>query len=113
MCHAGGVTATGTVTTLFGQALRVRGLAADDSDSLRNALESLHVEGVDSDYDGVSDYDEIAMGTDPNLAAGQTPAPPVNFGCSIQSSSRSAGVCTLLFGVALFTFAIRRRFRNR
>lgn len=112
VCHSGGVTTNGTVTTPFGQALRLRGLAADDETSLRNAFESLRVEGTDSDYDGISDFDEIAMGSDPNLAAGQSPAPLVRYGCSVSSHAHaSSSWVTMLAMIALTAggIAVRRR----
>ncbi len=80
LCHAGGVTGLGTVTTPFGNAMRVRGLVARDIASLDTALDRMASDQVDSNGNGVSDIDELKAGTDPNAGVPGAVSPP-EFGC--------------------------------
>jgi hypothetical protein len=82
ICHAGGVTGRGTVTTAFGQAIRARGLVANDETSLGKALAQMEADRVDSNGDGVLDVDELRAGEDPNAGAGQV---QVAYGCALGS----------------------------
>ncbi len=81
LCHQGGVTGRGTVTTPFGAALRERGLLANDEASLATAWAAMR--GVDSDGDGTTDTDELTSGADPN--AGATTLTP-EYGCTTTPS---------------------------
>lgn len=90
VCHQGGVTGRGTVTTAFGAALRERGLAAGDEASLSSAWASL--EGVDSDGDGASDRDELTAGTDPNAGGTSAPLPVPEYGCTSTASAPLLGL---------------------
>jgi hypothetical protein len=103
VCHAGGATARGTVTTPFGKALRSRGLEAWSDGSLTSALGAMM--SVDSDGDGTPDLDELAQGGDPN--AGNAFAAP-SYGCSsVGAASRWS-----LAALALVLRARRRRSRG-
>lgn len=69
VCHLNGATTTGTVTTPFGRAMRMQGLAANNEASLRSALTALETANTDSDMDGCSDIAELKampMPTNPN-----------------------------------------------
>jgi hypothetical protein len=109
-CHSGGVTMRGTTNTPFGKALRARGLAAYDENSLRAALEALRTEHVDSDGDMTGDIDELKNGTDPNVSdvpglgisgADAGVGPPV-YGCGLGSvRSGPRGSLFLLFALLL------------
>lgn len=92
ICHAGGDTRRGTVTTPFGTTMRARGLVAYSDASVATALKALDAERKDSDRDGVSDVDELRAGTDPNLVSGEAlPDPPV-YGCvTARSTTPDAG----------------------
>jgi len=71
VCHLNGATTTGTVTTPFGRAMRMQGLAANNEASLRSALTALETAATDSDMDGCSDIAELKampMPTNPNRA---------------------------------------------
>jgi len=59
VCHLNGATTTGTVTTPFGRAMRMQGLAPNNEASLRAALAALDVAATDSDMDGCSDIAEL------------------------------------------------------
>jgi len=73
ICHAGGVTGYGTVTTPFGQAMRARGLVCCDIASLDTALAALEAEG--SPY-----ITYLQQGLDPNNP-GAGAVPPATYGC--------------------------------
>lgn len=82
LCHEGGRTGAGTVTTAFGAALRARGAKGSDDVGLEAALDKLVADGVDSDKDGVKDGDELKKGTDPNGSGGAPlDAPEIGYGC--------------------------------
>lgn len=68
VCHLNGATTVGTVTTPFGRALRMQGLAANNEASLRSALAALETAGTDSDMDGCGDIAELKTNppTNPN-----------------------------------------------
>ena len=103
ICHAGGVTGRGTVTTPFGQAMRARGLVAGDAASLAQALTRMETDKVDSNGDGTPDVDELRAGKDPNLEAGQL---QVGYGCALSGGGSDAAWPALAL---LVWFAVRRR----
>jgi hypothetical protein len=110
LCHAGGVTGRGTVTTPFGQALRARGLGAGDEGSLARALAALELDRIDSDGDGVVDVDELRAGTDPNRAAD---LPAVEYGCALAGAGAAGALPALILAaLALALRAARRRARG-
>lgn len=106
ICHAGGVTGRGTVTTPFGQAMRDRGLIAGDEGSLSQALTRMETDRVDSNGDGTLDVDELRAGKDPNLEAGQL---QVGYGCAVGGGE--GGLAPAL--VLLAWLAWRRRRATR
>ena len=110
VCHQGGQTAVGTVTTPFGAALRQRGLVFYNDASLRAALNSLATEKVDSDADGTPDTDELKAGRDPNkndVTGGATDGPPEPFyGCVA-----APGMAPVALVLGVLALARRRRRR--
>jgi len=80
LCHSQGITGRGTVTTPFGAYMRSLGLVANQSNSLIKALNANKAAGSDVDGDGTGDWDELAVGRDPNVA--DTPAPVEDAGKS-------------------------------
>ena len=108
LCHSNAAGGTGTAVTPFGSFLRSRGLRAYDLASLRNALEADRGEKHDSDGNGLSDYDDLRAGEDPNGAASAGDGAP-RYGCTHAAGGASAP--TGPFGLALVAFAwlVRRR----
>jgi MYXO-CTERM domain-containing protein len=111
ICHQNGVTGTGTVTTLFGQAMRAHGLVAGNIASLDTALAALEAEGTDSDGDGVPDIQELKNGTNPNGTGSATPPTYGCFSVTGQGPGTWSGVAWLLALAA--AFGLRRRRRTR
>lgn len=116
LCHEGGRTGNGTVTTPFGAALRARGAKGSDDTSVKAALAKLVADGVDSDGDGVKDVDELAKGTDPNgLGGAPLDVPPIAYGCGAATLARrgpSGQPTFVLVGVALAVVGVVRRRRR-
>lgn len=118
VCHLNGATATGTVTTPFGRAMRMQGLSPNNEASLRMALAALETAGTDSDMDGCSDIAELkAMPTptNPNRAGdcgssdagsggggagggtgGGTTLGPIRYGCGANVVPGAIGLGALL-----------------
>jgi hypothetical protein len=114
ICHQGGVTGLGTVTTPFGVSMRKYGLT-DDASTFPGALMEMEVNKVDSVGRGYSDVQALKMGVDPNLvpanAVPTTPL-PATYGCDAQLAPgrvRSPWLWCLALGVAL---VLRRRTRS-
>jgi len=80
ICHDNPNGGRGTVTTPFGVYMRSRGLVPYDAGSLETALTAARGEQRDSDGDGLSDFDALMQGLDPNGANG---GEAVSYGCSV------------------------------
>jgi len=99
LCHQTLLGGFGTATKPFGRAVLRNGATAVDVGALRSALRAMERANSDVDRDGVSDYDELQTGSDPNTvdvmdADGGTVAPPVDdtpiprTGCSVVAAGR-------------------------
>ncbi|RYE83003.1 MAG: hypothetical protein EOO75_19880, partial [Myxococcales bacterium] len=97
ICHTDDDGGPGTVTRPFGVGAMKRGLdGGADSNKLREVLGIYKLEGsaVDTDKDGVGDYDELLAGTDPNVAPGGVDpgtVDPPEYGCSASSAPSGGG----------------------
>lgn len=112
ICHVGGKTGGGTVTTPFGRSARARGLVAEDEGILTAVLDQMRSEKVDSDADGVTDIDEIIAGLDPNLPPDDTIGLQ-KYGCV--GTVAGAGSAPVPAGAALLVvvaLAVARRRRR-
>jgi len=67
LCHQTLLGGFGTATKPFGRALLKNGATAVDANALRNALRKLQADESDVDHDGISDFDELQTGTDPDV----------------------------------------------
>lgn len=116
-CHQGNP-GIGTATSPFVVAMKQRGLVANDTASLDNALDALDGEMTDTDGDGVPDVEELRRGWDPNvpnLADGgvaEGAARPMSlqtwYGCAFRASGPRRGSRALAL-MLLALFAHRRR----
>jgi hypothetical protein len=87
LCHQGGVTGLGTVTTPFGVSMRKYGLT-DDPTTFMGALDQMESNNVDSVGRGFSDIEALKMDVDPDVippnAIPTSPLPP-SYGCSVST----------------------------
>lgn len=82
LCHDGGRTGLGTVTTPFGKSLRAHGAVARDDGSVESALHAMEADGTSSLHDGVSDVSKLKKGLDPNGGdSSAISADPPAYGC--------------------------------
>ena len=119
VCHEYGKTGGDTLVTPFAWAMRARGMTGGGG-SLTDALDRMRTDAVDSDGDGVTDINELIVGTDPNSAA-SSPASPGSFvdpqlGCAVGGDERAAdaqrGLPGLLIGVLAGGLLVLRRARR-
>jgi hypothetical protein len=68
LCHQSDLGGFNTATKPFGRAVIRNGATAVDTSALRRALRALQAADSDVDHDGVSDFDELQTGTDPDQA---------------------------------------------
>ena len=124
LCHSAG-SKGGAVDTPFGRSMVKRGLRgavsnAGDSGvvadagsidpTLRQALEAMRVDRVDSDGDREEDLDELAWHSDPNTYDGLRPnsTPSVSYGCHISYGSGATGGASLVM-LAIACALFRRK----
>ena len=128
LCHRNDQGGVGTVIRPFGRTMMTQfGLSSGNVAALRAAISGSDAAKLDSDGDGVSDIDELRVGTDPNVGvSGMESAPEVPLpqtGCAVNASlpnSPASGVAALvvLIGLSLHYRRSRRairtsRIRNR
>ena len=91
VCHETTRGGWNTATKPFARALVHQGLAGNDEETLRVALDYLD---ADSDGDGVDDRSALRAGVDPN--DGAEPLCPIEAGCSVPQSEDGVGLWMLL-----------------
>lgn len=115
VCHVNGVTGLGTVNTPFGVTMRGEGLVFGNPALLRDTLDAVEAQGIDSDDDGTGDVAELRVGTDPNLEGATLSGPSPEYGCGARiapirsARARSTGAWTSALAALLLAIALRRR----
>ncbi len=107
ICHLGGKTSGATVETAFAWTMRAHGLSGSPS-SVQTAILEVMKDGVDSDGDGVPDWQEIVDGTDPNEPGTAADIRDPQLGCRVVGGRPGHGVAVSL-AVALVVATRRRR----
>jgi hypothetical protein len=112
VCHLKESTGAATARTPFALALKARDFT--DEGSLSSALARLKADNFDTDGDGVSDVEELKVGTDPNSAANANliDAQEPGYGCG-GSAPHGRNVGQAALGVAALTWLLARRLRSR
>lgn len=108
ICHLGGKTSGATVFTPFAWTMSAHGLSGSDS-SVQSAIKGVMADEVDSDGDGVPDWQEIVNGTDPNAPGTATDIQDPQLGCEVGGGTTRRG--PLVSSAILLAWIIRRRRR--
>jgi|CXWL01.1.fsa_nt_gi hypothetical protein len=105
ICHDTLEGKVGTVNKPFGRAMMAAGATAIDARTVPTALQALEKAKTDSDGDGVSDFQELKEGKDPNPEFAI--APSLQYGCSTLGWPSAFAFC--LLAMLLFTRRVRAR----
>ena len=108
ICHLGGKISGATVFTPFAWTMRAHGLSGSAS-SVQSAIKGVMTDEVDSDGDGVPDWQEIVNGTDPNAPGTATDIQDPQLGCEVGGGTTRRGALTS--SAVLLVWIIRRRRR--
>jgi hypothetical protein len=108
ICHLGGKTSGATVFTPFAWTMRAYGMS-DSASSVRSAIQAVEAEKVDSDGDGVPDFQEIVDGTNPNAPGTATDIQDPQLGCEVGGGT--AGYLATAGSAILLVWSVRRRRR--
>ena len=110
LCHQGGVTGLGTVTTPFGVSMRKYGLT-DDPSTFTGALDQMESNNVDSVGRGFSDIEALKMDINPDTvppnAIPTSPLPP-SYGCSASGAGATRGSFWMAGMIAMLGVTRRR-----
>jgi len=112
LCHVKGNTGPGTANTPVALSMKARGLQSGGRSSVSSSLAALDSDRVDSDGDGVTDVDELRMGTDPNSPEPTPFAGRVDpaYGCSVgRSHGRTDERELIAMAAASVVWLLRRR----
>ena len=101
VCHLGGKTSGATVFTPFAWSMRAHGLSGSP-DSVVSAIRGVKADGVDSDGDGVPDWQEIVAGTNPNAPGSGIDGADPQLGCRVAGRGPGSGAAALLVGALVW-----------
>ncbi len=116
LCHRDQLGGAGTVIRPFGRTLidHFQLTGNNNVALLKAALASDDSQNLDSDGDGVTDIDELRMGTNPNVGASgveagpDVPLPETGCAFAVRSPAGDAALLAVMF-VTLGFFARRKR----
>ncbi|MES1209414.1 MAG: thrombospondin type 3 repeat-containing protein [Pseudomonadota bacterium] len=108
MFHLGGKTSGATVFTPFAWAMRAHGLSGS-KESVQSAIEGVKTDGVDSDGDGVPDWQEIVDGTDPNAPGTAKDIQDPQLGCAVGGGPGGRAGAVAASAILLVSVIRRRR----
>ncbi len=109
ICHANGALGMGTATTPFGLWMRDHGVSAQDTDSVKQAIQELQAVPPNGDAGGVAFIDALKAGMDPNAVSGKS-IESVKYGCSAAPGRRSGAIgMALVFGLIVVATRLRPR----
>ena len=110
VCHQNDLGGAGTATKPFARSLEREGLVEEDIGSLDTALAALKAQNTDSDGDGISDIDELQMGSDPNDGPGAFDQYPIPMtGCAVGMPKRTRPLPAALLALTSLVLALRGR----
>jgi hypothetical protein len=110
VCHATDEGEDDTVVRPFGTTMMRLGVHGDsDTRALIAALDVAESNRLDSDFDGVSDVQELRDGTDPNDGV-DLPVPQT--GCSLKPSAEAPSFASALPAIAALVIVLRSRRRR-
>jgi hypothetical protein len=112
VCHLGGKTSGATVFTPFAWTMRAHGLSSSIS-SVQSAIEGVKADNVDSDGDGVPDWQEIVAGTDPNAPGTAKDIQDPQLGCRVGGASSGRAGAWAASAILLVSLIRRRRIKRR
>ncbi|HEX3774914.1 MAG TPA: thrombospondin type 3 repeat-containing protein [Polyangiaceae bacterium] len=112
VCHQSDQGGEGTATKAFSRTLQREGLVEEDLGSLDKALAADKAQSIDSDGDGIPDFDELQMGLDPNDgpgAFGNFPIPETGCALSLPARPTPGDAAPWLGALATIVVLGRRR----
>ena len=118
LCHTAIPGALSNLKQPFGLAVLANGVVRTDPSSMHTVVANLRKKMTDSDADGTIDVDELAAGTNPNLADPNAQLCGPLYGCGAHlarqpPAARVSVLWGLMGGLALTAFVVARRRSSR